>query len=48
MEVLGVKQIIHEFGAWTHISTKAPDRSINRVLTIDKLGVRPGIHKARS
>lgn len=48
MDTLGIKQVIHEFGAWTHLSIKEPASPINKVLTIDNQGVRTGIHKARA
>jgi zinc D-Ala-D-Ala carboxypeptidase len=47
IETLGIKQLIHEFGAWVHLSIKEPANPVNKILTIDKHGVRAGIHKAR-
>ena len=42
-------QLIHEFGAWTHISIAPLDIKLRRqVLTIDKLGTRPGILDIRA
>jgi hypothetical protein len=47
MDALQVGQVIHEFGAWVHVSTRWPDADINRILTIDRQGTRPGILEAR-
>lgn len=44
---LGIGQLIHEFGSWVHVSRALPEKPINRVITIDHLGVRPGIVEAR-
>lgn len=44
---LQVGQVIHEFGAWVHVSTRWPSAAINRVITIDRAGTRPGILEAR-
>jgi len=41
--VLGIGQLILEFGAWVHVSTKIPDKPINRVITIDRTGAKAGI-----
>lgn len=46
-QLLGVGQVIHEFGQWVHISRRAPSKQINRIITIDRQGVRPGILEAR-
>ena len=43
---LGIGQLIHEFGAWVHVSTRRPDRAVNRVLTINTAGTVPGIKEA--
>lgn len=40
---LGIGQLIQEFGSWTHVSTRLPDKLINRVITIDRTGTRAGI-----
>ena len=42
-KIIGIGQLILEFGTWVHVSTKIPDKIINRVITIDKTGVRAGI-----
>jgi hypothetical protein len=31
------------FGTWVHVSTRIPDKIINRIITIDKDGTRAGI-----
>jgi zinc D-Ala-D-Ala carboxypeptidase len=42
-KIIGIGQLILEFGTWVHVSTRVPDKIINRVITIDKTGVRAGI-----
>lgn len=46
VSTLGIGQIILEGvrgKKWVHVSTHAPERAINRVLTITDAGVMPGI-----
>ena len=43
IDVLGIGQIILEFGTWVHVSLARPEKTINRIITIDKTGVRAGI-----
>lgn len=46
VSVLGIGQLILEGvkgKQWVHVSTHAPEKSINRVLTITDAGVFPGI-----
>ena len=46
VSVLGIGQIILEGikgKSWVHVSTHAPEKSINRILTITDAGVQPGI-----
>ena len=43
---LGIGQIIHEFGAWVHTSTRVPSKVINRIITISHAGTRAGIVEA--
>ena len=43
IDVLGIGQLILEFGSWVHVSLARPDKTINRIITIDKTGVRAGI-----
>lgn len=45
--VLGIGQLIHEFGRWVHAGRRVPLEAINRVITIDHHGTRPGILPAR-
>lgn len=46
IDELGIGQLINE-GSWVHVSRKSPIRKINRVITIDKFGVRVGIVQVR-
>lgn len=41
--IIGIGQLILEFGTWVHVSTRIPDKLINRVITIDRTGTRAGI-----
>lgn len=43
VDVLKIGQLIYEFGSWIHVSTRIPDKIVNRVLTIDKRGTMAGI-----
>jgi hypothetical protein len=43
IKIIGIGQLILEFGTWVHVSTRIPDKIINRVITIDKDGTRAGI-----
>jgi hypothetical protein len=43
IDVIGIGQLILEFGSWVHVSLARPDKAINRIITIDKTGVRAGI-----
>lgn len=48
IDVLGIGQLILEFatangGGWTHVSLARPEKTINRIITIDKTGTRAGI-----
>jgi hypothetical protein len=43
IKIIGIGQLILEFGTWVHVSTRIPDKVINRVITIDKTGTRAGI-----
>ena len=42
MSLLGIGQIIYEF-TWVHVSTKTPEKAVNRVLTVNGKGYVPGI-----
>lgn len=47
-EGLPFDQVIHEFGRWCHVSVPSAGKEPRReVLTIDRLGTRPGLHEAR-
>jgi zinc D-Ala-D-Ala carboxypeptidase len=43
IDVMGIGQLILEFGTWVHVSLVRPDKVINRIITIDKDGTRAGI-----
>lgn len=43
IDVLGIGQLILEFGSWCHVSLARPEKTINRIITIDKTGVKAGI-----
>ena len=47
VSMLGIGQLILEFysptGGWVHVSTRVPDKLINRIITINKSGTRVGI-----
>ena len=43
IDVLGIGQLILEFGTWVHVSLARPEKTINRIITIDKNGTRAGI-----
>lgn len=43
IDALGIGALIHEYGAWVHVSTRRPDRQVNRVLTITAREITPGI-----
>lgn len=48
LSTLGIGQLIHEFGAWVHTGRRTPLDPVNRVITIDHLGTRPGLLPARA
>lgn len=43
---LGIGQVIHEFGAWVHTSTRVPAKALNRIITISHAGIVAGIVEA--
>lgn len=43
IDMLGIGQLILEFGSWVHVSYCSPSKAINRIITIDKNGTRAGI-----
>ncbi len=49
VDVLGIGQRIYErFGStsWVHVSTRVPDKRVNRVITITSAGTQLGIQEA--
>lgn len=44
--LLGIQQLIYEFGAWIHVSRSSPSKLINKIITINSTGVHAGIVKA--
>ena len=49
VSTLGIGQLLYEsIGSkqWVHVSTRQPERQVNRILTITATSVRPGIHQA--
>jgi zinc D-Ala-D-Ala carboxypeptidase len=42
---LGIGQLIHEFGAWVHVSSRDPDRASNRIITATARGFVTGIQE---
>ena len=50
VQVLGIGQLICEGvkgKAWVHVSTRLPEKQINRVITITDAGVLVGVHEVR-
>lgn len=45
IDTLCIGQLIHEWGAWIHVSTRMPSKVQNRVITIDASGTRLGIQR---
>lgn len=43
IDSLGIGQIILEYNAWCHVSTRRPSKEINRVITINQSGTHAGI-----
>jgi len=43
VDELEIGQLIHEFGSWIHVSTRYPDKIVNRIITIGKNGTQVGI-----
>ncbi len=43
---LGIGQLIHEYGSWVHVSTRRPDKQVNRVITISRRGTEAGVLQA--
>lgn len=45
VSVLGIGQLIHEFGQWVHVSTRVPGSPANRVITISSAGTVLGVQE---
>jgi zinc D-Ala-D-Ala carboxypeptidase len=48
IKIIGIGQLILEYASpngsgWVHVSTRIPDKIINRIITINKDGARAGI-----
>lgn len=43
VSAFGIGQLIYEFDSWVHVSTRTPDKAINRIITINRSGVHAGI-----
>jgi zinc D-Ala-D-Ala carboxypeptidase len=43
---LDIGQLIHEYGSWIHVSTRRPDKQLNRVITISRRGTEVGVLQA--
>lgn len=49
VEDLGIGQLINEFpgpGGWVHVSTRKPDKLVNRIITITAQGAVVGVMEA--
>lgn len=44
VDLLGIGQLIHEYGTWVHTSRRRPDKLVNRVITIGHDVELVGIH----
>jgi hypothetical protein len=42
---LGIGQLIHEFGTWTHTGVSKPMKAVNRIITISRAGTAVGVNK---
>ena len=40
---LEIGQLIHEYGGWVHVSTRRPEKQLNRIITISRRGVDVGV-----
>jgi hypothetical protein len=43
--VLGIGQLIHEYGRWVHVGRSIPTNSVNRLLTVGYGSTKAGIHR---
>lgn len=49
VDALGIGQLINEFpgpGGWVHVSTRKPDKLVNRIITITAQGAIVGVREA--
>lgn len=46
MQELGIGQLINEL-TWVHVGRPVPAKAVNRIITIDKHGTRPGVVRVR-
>ena len=46
VDELEIGQLIHEYGSWVHVSTRRPDKQINRIITISRRGTEVGVVEA--
>ncbi|NGZ86401.1 D-Ala-D-Ala carboxypeptidase family metallohydrolase [Duganella aceris] len=46
MAELGIGQLINEL-TWVHVGRPVPAKAVNRIITIDRHGTRPGIIRVR-
>lgn len=46
VDELEIGQLIHEYGSWVHVSTRRPDKQINRIITISRRGTEVGVQEA--
>lgn len=49
VDALGIGQLINEFpgaGGWVHVSTRKPDKALNRIITITAQGPMAGVREA--
>lgn len=49
VDALGIGQLINEFpgaGGWAHVSTRKPDKALNRIITITAQGAVAGVREA--
>lgn len=44
-EILGINQLIYEYGSWVHVSRKLPSKLINKIITINSTGTHVGIER---
>jgi zinc D-Ala-D-Ala carboxypeptidase len=49
VDELGIGQLINEFpgsGGWVHVSTRRPDKALNRIITITAKGAAVGVRES--